>query len=86
MTTTFELTILDDNEADLLLSLLQKFRSVKIGKVQKKVSAGGEDVLDLEKFDTETQRRVLDTIERYKKGDTSHLIQVDNLQSFFHAI
>jgi hypothetical protein len=86
MTTTLEITILDDSEADLLLLLLQKFRSVKIGKVNKNDKITDEDALHLEKFDAETQRLILDSIERHKNGDNSHLISIDNPQTFLHAL
>ena len=87
--TTLELTISDDSKVNLLLSLLQEFRFVKVENVAQVTDSQVVKMLEFEKFDTETKRRITDSLERRKNGDTSHLVEIksiDELNKVFHAL
>ena len=87
--TTLELTISDDSKVNLLLSLLQEFRFVKVDNVAQVTDSQEVKILEFEKFDTETKRRIADSIERRKNGDTSHLVEIkgiDELNKVFHVL
>ena len=56
--TTLELTISDDSKVSLLLSLLKEFRFVKIKNVEQSIDKQSIEMLDIEKFDAKTQRRI----------------------------
>jgi hypothetical protein len=87
--TTLEISISDESKVNLLLSLLKEFRFVKVKNVIQEVENQQFETLDINKFDPETQRRITDSIERRKNGDTSHLIEIgsiDELNKLFHAI
>jgi hypothetical protein len=87
--TTLEISISDESKVNLLLSLLKEFRFVKVKNVIQEVENQQFETLDINKFDHETQRRITDSIERRKNGDTSHLIEIgsiDELNKLFHAI
>jgi hypothetical protein len=87
--TTLEISISDESKVNLLLSLLKEFRFVKVKNVIQEIENQQIGTLDINKFDSETQRRIADSKERRKNGDTSHLIEIgsiDELNKLFHAI
>ena len=87
--TTLELTISDDSKVGLLLSLLKEFRFVKIKNIGQSTDNQSVEMLDIEKFDMETQHRIAESIAHHKNGDTSNLIEIgsiDELNKVFHAL
>jgi hypothetical protein len=84
--TTLEISISDESKVNLLLSLLKEFRFVKVKNIVQNVDNQSIETLDFNKFDTETQRRITDSIERKKNGDTSHLIEVKDLKELFYDL
>ncbi len=87
--TTLEISISDESKVNLLLSLLKEFRFVKVKNIVQDADNQLIGVLDINKFDAETQRRITDSIERRKNGDTSNLVEigsVDELNKIFHAV
>jgi hypothetical protein len=86
--TTLEISISDESKVNLLLSLLKEFRFVKVKNIMQDSDNQQIGTLDINKFDTETQRRIADSIERHKNGDTSNLVEIgsiDELNKLFHA-
>lgn len=82
--TTLEISISDESKVNLLLSLLKEFRFVKIKNIVQEI-----ETLDVDRFDAETQRRIADSIERHKNGDTSQLVEIgsiDELNKLFHTV
>jgi hypothetical protein len=84
--TTLEISISDESKVNLLLSLLKEFRFVKVKNIVQDIDNQAIGTLDFNKFDTETQRRIADSIERKKNGDTSHLIEVKDLKELFYDL
>jgi hypothetical protein len=84
--TTLEISISDESKVNLLLSLLKEFRFVKVKNIVQDIDNQAVGTLDFNKFDTETQRRITDSIERKKNGDTSHLIEVKDLKELFYDL
>jgi hypothetical protein len=87
--TTLEISISDESKVNLLISLLKEFRFVKIKNIVQDVDSQQIEMLDINKFDDETQRRIADSIERRKNDDTSHLIEIssiDELNKILHAL
>jgi hypothetical protein len=87
--TTLEISISDESKVNLLLSLLKEFRFVKVRNIIQQPENQELGTLDMNKFDAETQRRITDSIERHKNGDTSHLVEIgsiDELNKLFHAV
>jgi hypothetical protein len=84
--TTLEISISDESKVNLLLSLLKEFRFVKVKNIVQDIDNQAIGTLDFNKFDTETQRRITDSIERKKNGDTSHLIEVKDLKELFYDL
>jgi hypothetical protein len=64
--TTLEISISDESKVNLLLSLLKEFRFVKVKNIVQNVDNQSNGTLDFNKFDTETQRRTTDSVERKK--------------------
>ncbi len=87
--TVLEISISDESKVNLLLSLLKEFRFVKVKNIVQDTDNQTIETLDINKFDAETQRRIADSIERRKNGDTSNLVEigsVDELNKMFHAV
>lgn len=87
--TTLKISILDESKVSMLLSLLKEFRFVKVENIVQDVGSRSLGTLDIDKFDDETQRRIAESIERRKNGDTSDLVQIgniDELNKIFHAV
>ena len=87
--TTLEISISDESKVNLLLSLLKEFRFVKVESIMQDADNQLIGTLDINKFDAETQRRIADSIERRKNGDTSNLVEIsgiDELNKLFHAV
>ncbi len=92
--TTLEVTVLDDSKASFILSLLKEFRYISISNITKeknniefiKESEDEEIIWSQKKIDAITHASILDSIEKHKKGDTSHLIQVNSLKEVFYDL
>ena len=87
--TTLEISISDESKVNLLLSLLKEFRFVKVENIVQDVDNQPIEILDINKFDAETQRRIADSIERRKNGDTSNLVEIsgiDELNKLLYAV
>jgi hypothetical protein len=87
--TTLEISISDESKVNLLLSLLKEFRFVKVKNITQEPENQEVGTLDMNKFDSETQRRITNSIERRKNGDMSHLVEIasiDELNKLFHAV
>jgi hypothetical protein len=87
--TTLEITISDDSKLEHFISILKEFRfvsNVELGtkseKKRKKTKINWTDA----KLDPVTHALVLDSIERHKQGDTSHLIQVNDIKEIFYDL
>jgi hypothetical protein len=86
---TLEITIADESKLDSIISMLKEFGDVNIGKIQlgaKKTKKKAKINWTDEKLDPATHALVLDSIERRKRGDTSHLIQVNDIKEIFYDL
>lgn len=91
--TTFEITVTDESKLDLIVSLLKEFRYISIGNVQtettksvQKTSKKAETNWTDAKLDPITHALVLESIEQYKKGDKSQVIQVNDIKEIFYDL
>jgi hypothetical protein len=78
------ITIATNNNG--LFPLLQRWLKENDSSASIRASEADEIVWTDKKIDAVTHASILDSIERHKKGDTSHLIQVNDLKEVFYDL
>lgn len=78
------ITIATNNNS--LFPLLQRWLKENDSSASIQASASDEIVWTDKKIDAVTHASILDSIERHKQGDTSHLVQVNDLKEVFYDL